>query len=477
MGRVRVVPYALAAVFAALYAALGVLRYARMQATAFDLGIFTQAVRSYAELRAPTADLKGPGFPLLGDHFHPILATLAPAYAVLPSPVTLVVAQALLFAVSVIPVTRIGMHRLGTWPGALLGVAYALSFGIQQAMVFDFHEIAFAVPLLAFAAEALLRERWAAAMWWTLPLLLVKEDQAALVVAVGGYLALRGQWRRGAVLAGIGVAVGLLVLLVVIPAINPAGEYPYLGTADGGAANPLVRLFAPAAKWHLVYLLLLCVGFLALLSPLTLVAAVPLALRFWTEKPAYWAVGFHYNSVLMPLLFVAAVDGLARLAGWLRARPAVAPRVPWVTVAVAALVAGYAVVGTVRDQPLGLLLDPGQRRVSSTVVAAKRFLAATVPDGAVVAADNRIAPHLVSRCTVRMFPDAVDPRGNPLPVPRPPDTEWIAVREPPGSFPLDPAAYRAYVATLPARGYTLVGTEAGISVYRRAAPPAGGVSG
>src|SRR5207245_878567 len=49
----------------------------------------------------------------------------------------------------------------------------------------DFHEIAFAMPLLAFSLEAALRKRWAAAMWWAVPLIFVKEDMGITAAAIG----------------------------------------------------------------------------------------------------------------------------------------------------------------------------------------------------------------------------------------------------------------------------------------------------
>ena len=49
----------------------------------------------------PVVDIKGPGFNLLGDHFSPVVALFAPLWALCPSPVTLLVAQAVLLAVSV----------------------------------------------------------------------------------------------------------------------------------------------------------------------------------------------------------------------------------------------------------------------------------------------------------------------------------------------------------------------------------------
>ena len=66
-----------------------------------------------------------------------------------------------------------------------MGVGYGLSWGVQKAVEFDFHEIAFAMPLLAFSLEAVLRKRWAAAMWWAVPLVFVKEDMGVTAAAIG----------------------------------------------------------------------------------------------------------------------------------------------------------------------------------------------------------------------------------------------------------------------------------------------------
>jgi uncharacterized membrane protein len=187
----RADPYLLAAGFFVAFLLLSVTRYRRMLTMSWDLGIFEEAVKSYAHFHAPVADLKGPGFNILGDHFSPVTALLAPFYRVFPSPVTLLVAQALLFAVSVVPVTRAGAHLLGRGRGLAVGTAYGLSWGVQRAVDFDFHEIAFAMPLLAFSLEAVLRRKWAAALWWALPLIFVKEDMGVTAAAIGVIVWLR----------------------------------------------------------------------------------------------------------------------------------------------------------------------------------------------------------------------------------------------------------------------------------------------
>src|SRR5690349_5964907 len=74
-----------------LYAVVSIRQYQRMQSTGFDLGIFEQAIRSYAHGHLPTAEIKGPDYRLFGDHFSPVLALLVPFYRAFPSPVTLLV--------------------------------------------------------------------------------------------------------------------------------------------------------------------------------------------------------------------------------------------------------------------------------------------------------------------------------------------------------------------------------------------------
>jgi uncharacterized membrane protein len=64
----------------ALYAFYALCRWPQFLPAGYDLGIFDQVVRSYAHFQAPIVSLKGDDFNIFGDHFHPILALLAPLY-------------------------------------------------------------------------------------------------------------------------------------------------------------------------------------------------------------------------------------------------------------------------------------------------------------------------------------------------------------------------------------------------------------
>ncbi|MGW3078250.1 DUF2079 domain-containing protein [Kitasatospora sp. NPDC001132] len=242
--RPAVLAWALATGFAALYACVGVNRHRRGLSKAYDLGIFEQAIRAYAHGQAPIVPLKGPGYHLLGDHFHPLIAVLAPAYRAFPSPLTLVVAQALLMALAVVPLTRWAHEVAGPRVALLVGSATGASWGIVRAAADDFHEIAFAVPLLAFAVTALGRRRPLAAALWSLPLPLVKEDLGLTVAAVGVLIAWQARRERhrsplpGLAFAALGLVATALTVLVVLPAFNLEGASTTGGSWTAAGSPP-----------------------------------------------------------------------------------------------------------------------------------------------------------------------------------------------------------------------------------------------
>lgn len=422
-------PYVLAGMFFVGYAAWSIALHRAYQSTGFDLGIFEQAVRSYAEGHWPTADLKGPGFPLLGDHFSPILAVLAPFYLLHRSPETLLVAQALLLASSAIPVTRLATSVLGVRSGAVIGFAYGMSWGLLHAVRFDFHEICFAVPLAAFALERLALRQWRPAVAFALPLVLVKEDLPWTVVAIGLYLVLQRQRRLGWTVAAFGAGVGVLVVCVVLPLVNPSGGYAYWSTLGQHSIGVVPRLGTVLA-------LLAPTVFLAVRSPLVLLALPTLGLRFVSGNPVYWGTDFHYNAILMPIMFIAFVDAMRRV------RPIrfAVPLCLVITLGLAAIPISQA-----NGQPPWT----AEQRVAADAVLDR------IPDGATVAAANRLAPHLTNRCRVFLFP---------LQAMRP---EWVVVALPSAGWPVSVVDEQNKVNALPGLGYRLVADSGNVLLFHR----------
>ncbi|MER6075920.1 DUF2079 domain-containing protein [Streptomyces sp. NPDC001817] len=414
--------WAMAGALFCVYAAVSMRIHQRILSNSYDLGIFEQVVRSYAEGHLPVSELKGPNFPILGDHFSPILALVAPFYLLWRSPETLLLVQAALIALSVVPLTLWARRTLSSSAGAVIGACYGLSWGIASAVGFDFHEVAFAVPLLAFSLAALGSDRLTAAACWALPLLVVKEDLGFTVLAIGLLIARRGARRLGFVTAAVGVTGTLLALLVILPAFNPSGSFAYWFLADGPAGSPgtsapgggsgvlellyrgTVGLVTPQTKVETLALTLSPTLFLAVRSPLLWAAVPTLAWRFFSNNYVHWGTGYHYSLVLMPIVFAAFIHALIRLDTGLESLRL------YLVGAVAALLL------VLPNFPFCQLFTPATWRTDPRVAIAHTLMK-KIPDGATVQASTYLVPQLTNRTSVSLY-------GYPVSRPFP---QWIMV--------------------------------------------------
>jgi uncharacterized membrane protein len=403
--------WGIAAVTLAVYCVISLSRLVQLDPASWDLGIFTEYVRQLVGLHAPVVDIRDPRLNILGDHFSPIVALIAPFFRIWPSAATLLVAQAALAAVSVFPVAQVGTEKLGVRAGRAIALAYAFSWGLQEMADFDFHEVAFAVPLLAFSLSAWVRGRTMAAVWWALPLVFVKEDQGLTVAAIGlliGVTAMRrqgpGRWEKlaGPFLIVWGLGWSFLAIAVIIPHFNPHHHYAYwheggvIGGSVGFSATGLVKQSLQYwwVKLQTCVRMALMTAFTALGSPVALIVLPSLVLRLVGTSPVYWGTYWHYNATAMPILFIAGIDAMARArvhaeAGsgrpWLRPLWVAAERNGAAMMVIAAAVPVFYL-------PVSELWVRHTYQVSSHVRAAEAAMA-RVPSGATVATtENLLAP-------------------------------------------------------------------------------------
>lgn len=368
------------ALVAFIYALISLLRFRSFTVTSWDNAIFEQAIKAYAHLDAPIVTIKGPGYNILGDHFSPITMLVAPIYRVFPFAQTLLIVQAVLVGVSVVVVIDLANRHLGTAYGLVIGAIYAVSFGLQSAVIADFHEVAFAVPLMAIAGAAFVDGRFDHVIWWSLPLILVKEDLGITVAAIGLALWLAGERRRGVVLAVVGLLATVVVVWVVIPSFNAGGAYDYSSTL-GGDRGVMATLFTDLGRKALTVVLTVAItGGAALWSPWAVVAVPTFLWRFLGDNEFYWGTDWHYSMILMPIVFVALIDGFVQ-------HPRI--RVPSLVLALA--VTGYTLAGS----PLASLVSGDLWAKSPRDAAAHRAMA-QLPEGSSVESDLGLLTHLAS---------------------------------------------------------------------------------
>jgi uncharacterized membrane protein len=393
--------YGLALVSFVIYGAYAWSRHTQYLTAGYDLGIFDQAMRHYAHFHAPIVSLKGDGFNLLGDHFHPIIALLTPLYWIWTDPRMLLLAQAALVAASILPVFRFAERHLGRPSAYPIVIAYALSWPIQLMIDFDFHEIAFAVPLIAVVIDALDRHAYRVVVAACVVLLFVREDMGMFVLAVAVLIAFRRRMRLGVVLGVIGLVGYVLATAVAIPAFSPTNSFAYwsydaLGHNLPSALWNSIRnpwrvvktFFTPAEKTHTLLWILAVPAFTCIGSWYVLLAFPFLAERFLSSRTHLWNTQFHYSAVVAPIVVMAGVTVIGRLRGRSPIRKAL--------LAVILALPVFGMVFDLRLFPFGRMVNGSAWRHTAHMTAISEGTS-RVPAHVCVEADDRLLPHLVGR--------------------------------------------------------------------------------
>ena len=394
-----------------VYAGYAVSRQVTYLTAGYDLGIFDQAVRNYAHFRAPLVPLKGSHYNIFADHFHPIIAIAAPFYWLWNSPDVLLVGQATLIAASVPFVHAFAARRVSSPAALVIAAGYGCGWAIQAMVDFDFHEIAYAIPLLAAAIDALDRDDDRVLLLTAGLLLLVREDMGVLLVVLGLLRLLRRRrpaW-TGWVLIAAGVLGYLVVTSLVIPAFAPNGRFAYwtfdalgpdLPHAVGNIlAHPVHagRLFVtPSVKVQTLGYLLVPLAFLPLRSRYFLIAVPLLAERFFNSRYMVWTTHYHYNALPWLVLVLAMVDGADRLGIWSR-RGLRVVLLGWLLAVPVLLTIHDSVAPEVFRRMLN-----GRAFEVTQHLRDQRAAVAQVPVGVCVSMDDRLAPQLTNRDRVTL---------------------------------------------------------------------------
>lgn len=427
--------WAMIAGFAGLFIQIVLVRHWSLRSGRFDLGNMVQAVwtTGRGEGLLTTTSTAGEQFSRLGSHVDPILVLFAPLSWFLPTAELLLVSQVLIVALGALPVFWLGRRWLGDDRLAVAGAAvYLLYPTTHYALLFDFHPVTLATPLLVFCI-------WAAetARWWTLgvvaTLAMLTKEQVGLSLAVLGLWLVFHHRRRiaGTVLSVASLAWVTVAVLVILPRFALGEGSPHLARyaelGDSEADLVLTVLTRPweplglilGSEARLTYLLALLLPLLglSLLAPFLAAGALPeLGLNLLSGSTPQHMIEFHYAAVVTPFLIASALLGLARLRR-LR-RPAVVARALRRPAIVVPLMIVPVIVAGLAQGPLPWSDDVpfGPPRALATLGVSQPEHAATVqraldlvPDGAAVSATNNAAGDTLSeRERLLLFPFIAD---------------------------------------------------------------------
>jgi uncharacterized membrane protein len=264
-------------------------RHALFQSTAFDLGIFDNAIYLISQGQKPFINFIG--FHILGDHAAWILYPLALTYKITPDVHWLFGIQAISLAFGALPTWYLaieaGLSKARAYGMAVAYLLYPLIFNVN---LFDFHPEVIALPLILGAVlAARLKKLW----WFVIAIVIILGCKAVLALTVIGMGAWLLIWEKkfwyGAIALFGGTVWFIVATQIVIPAFSgqeaaAVGRYDFLGNSVLEIATNLVfkpglvlgRIFTLANLEYLVLLFLPLIWGLSPQHSSPLVAGTPI---------------------------------------------------------------------------------------------------------------------------------------------------------------------------------------------------------
>ncbi|MCA1994969.1 MAG: DUF2079 domain-containing protein [Coleofasciculus sp. S288] len=381
------------------------IRHALFESSAWDLGIFDQAVYLISQGKPPISSFIE--FHILGDHAAWVFYPLALLYKIYPDVHWLFAVQAIALSLGALPTwylaRQAGLKEAQATTMAVVYLLYPLIFNVN---LFDFHPEVMALPALL---GAILAARLGRVLWFSVAIFFILGCKAVLaltVAAMGVWLLVfekTGESTKRNAIALIAIVAGVAWFLIATQLIIPSfsgtealalNRYAYLGNSvleigKNLLLKPGLVLGNVFSLDTLEYLGLLVLPVIWGLSPqhLTpLVGAIPtLLLNILSESPAQRNLVHQYSLPILPFLVVAAIATLASGRGWLQNRRWV---ILWSFVAFLAL-AKYGYFGSIYLDSL------------DTWQATRDAIAYIQPHGSVLT-PPQVAPHLTHRPIVKV---------------------------------------------------------------------------
>lgn len=339
--RQKVMFLTIVAVATIAYSLLSLVNHYLFKTYTLDLGLYTHALHEYAHFRLPDCSMFKSKVvaPLLCDHFDLYLVLLSPLVYVFGSWTLLFVQIAGVVMGGVGVYKLIGLYTDDRWLPLLAMSVFYFSFGIIQALSFDYHSNVLASMLLPWFFYALKQRRFVMSSILVVFFVIGKENMSLLLFFV--VVGLMWDYRRDkaamwhlAAYALFSVVYFVMINMVVMPKLGWSGggfyRYAYLGDNYADIALNLVSqpgetlrllftntLSDPAGdgiKEEFYKCALLSGMLLTILKPNYLFMLIPLlGQKMLSCDRVMWGIAKQYSVEFVPLLVVSAFLVIVKL--------------------------------------------------------------------------------------------------------------------------------------------------------------------
>ncbi len=318
---------------------LSIIKHRTYESTAFDLGIFDQALSStindgyFFETTALGVTLEGRGYSTFSVHLNIILFLILPIYYLYQNPETLLIIQSLFIGLGAVPLYLLARKEINRLWATVLSIIYLLYPSLHWINLYDFHPESMVPCFMLFSFLFLKKMRYSMYFFFLILSLACKEDVMLVVIGLGLYIIISERIRVRSSLDLVKsntVRVGIITVLIgifwifltnaFITGLPWVGKwvfierYSHMGRTWTDIAvfmlDPINIFSEISSVDTLGYIikLLLPLSFIPLFSPSIL--AIPI-IRFMenilSNAPAMYDIRFHYTAPIIPFLFISAV--------------------------------------------------------------------------------------------------------------------------------------------------------------------------
>jgi len=423
------IAYLLIIIFIIVFIFLGFGRHDALKSFQNDIGVYSQILWNTlhgnffeASGAVVSITLQPDGttlenFNYLSAHFSPILLLLAPLYAIWSDPKLLIIIQAIAVGLGALPIYWLAREKIkNKFGGIVFLVSYLLYPILHNALLYDFHEVTLAVPIVTFALWFWYKKKTGWMFLFLALLLLVQEHTSLIIFMFGLYLAFfQKRWKFGFTLSGVAIAYFFVIMLVIIPSFSSTGEpslitaassetltrYQWLGSGVGEIFDTIIH----RPLWvlqnmldikridFLATLLLPLIG-LSVFSGLFLLTVPILAIYFLSQFSLTYSVYFYHSAILAGIIFFAAIFAFSRLI-----RDSKRQRIFLLLILCSSIIISYLYSVT----PLSARYSWRDYQPSANARLLPE-IKALIPDDASISIQHNIGPHFANRRMLFHFP-------------------------------------------------------------------------
>jgi len=296
-------------VFILIFSFLSIKRYKTLNSYYYDLGIMNQVVYNTSRgriLEMTNQDLMK-NVSRFAIHFDPIIVIFAPFYWIYSGPEVLLVGQSIILGLGAIAIWLICQKILKNKPISLLfSLLYLMYFGVQRAVLFDFHAVTLVTTFFLFALYFQETKKWQWFYFFIILSLLTKEHVGLVVFMLGLYqIIFKKEKKIGLITSTIGLFFFILTVYFIIPYFRGSEHF-----ASGYFIDIRSRIRSIIGNGFNYTKMILTPNLYSIFAPFALLISTPeWAINIISKNNNLISYYFHYSSIIVSFLFYSMIFG------------------------------------------------------------------------------------------------------------------------------------------------------------------------